>query len=178
MLVAFAVFLAALLGAVAAVLIVHLVAAARNAVPPVLTPPEAVAEVLRELKLPVRGKLVDLGCGDGRVLAAALMMQPALEAVGVENNPVMLARAKLRLKGRARLVLGDILKQSLRGTDRVFVYLGPGLMAELEPRFERELPKGARVVSQQYPLPNRKPVRVVQLAHAKPYAKQLFVYDY
>jgi hypothetical protein len=44
--------------------VVHLVAAQRNEVPPVFTPTAALDEVVRELDLPERGVLIDLGCGE------------------------------------------------------------------------------------------------------------------
>jgi hypothetical protein len=66
----------------------------------------------------------------------------------------------------------------LERADRVFAYLGPGLMKTLEPRFERELKPGVRVVSQQFPLPERRPDRKIELEHGRAYARALYVYDY
>jgi precorrin-6B methylase 2 len=167
-----------LMTGVALVYVVHLVAAQRNAVPPVFTPARAIPEVVASLDLPQRGTLVDVGCGDGRLLEAALEARPELRVVGVENNPVVWLRARLRLGRRAKLVLGQLEDLKLEQADRVFAYLGPGMMKALEPRFEHELRAGARVVSQQFPLPGRKPDRVIELAHGKPYAKRIYVYDY
>jgi SAM-dependent methyltransferase len=164
--------------AVLLVVVVHLVAAGRNAVPPVFTPPGVLAQVVEALDLPERGRLVDLGCGDGRVLWAVLKRRPRLRVTGVENNPVVFALAWRRLRDKAALEMREIEDVPLEGVDRVFAYLGPGLMAALEPRFERELQKGARVVSQQFPLPGRRPDRVVELKGGKPYANKLYVYDY
>jgi SAM-dependent methyltransferase len=158
--------------------VVFLIAAQRNVVPPVFTPRGAVDEVIEALELPERGLLVDVGCGDGRLLADAVKLRPGLRAVGVENNPVVWCVARWRLGRRAKVVLGQIENMELTGADRVFAYLGPGLMAELEPRFERELSKGALVVSQQFPLPHRTPNRVVKLKHGKVFAKELFIYEY
>jgi len=157
---------------------IYILAAFRNVVPAVFTPGESLDRIVSELDLPEHGKIVDLGCGDGRVLAAVLRYRPELEAVGVENNPVVLGLAKVRLKGRAELRRGDLLKYDLKGCDRVFAYLGPEMMERLEPRMERELRPGARLVSQQFPLPYRKPDQVVELPGAKSYARRLYVYDY
>jgi len=170
--------LALLLILVGLALMLHLVTAQRNAVPPVLMPPKALAEVVQALKLPDKGTLVDLGCGDGRVLAAVARTAPDVRLIGVENNPVLFGLAKAALPGTAKLVLGQIEKQDLHQIERVFVYLGPGLMASLEPRFELELPKGARVVSVQFPLPHRRPVKEYDLKYGKPYAKRVYIYDY
>jgi len=158
--------------------VVHLLVSGRNKVPPVFTPVGVLDQVVEVLDLPEHGRLVDLGCGDGRVLEAVLARRPGLKATGVENNPVVMGLAKARLKGRAELIRGQIEDRHFQGVQRVFAYLGPELMARLEPRFEQELPKGARVVSQQFPLPGRKPDRVVELVGGKPHAAKLYVYDY
>ena len=42
--------------------------------------------------------LVDLGCGDGRILAAALGAHPKLSALGVEINPPVALLARWRLR--------------------------------------------------------------------------------
>jgi hypothetical protein len=52
------------------------------------------------------------------------------------------------------------------------------MMAELEPRFERELSAGARVVSVQFPLPGRAADKVVDLADSESHAGKLYVYNY
>ncbi len=52
------------------------------------------------------------------------------------------------------------------------------MMAELEPRFERELAAGVRVVSVQFPLPTRKADKVVELINSASHAAKLYVYNY
>jgi SAM-dependent methyltransferase len=157
---------------------VYLVFASRNAVHTVMSPRGVIQEVAAVLDLPERGVFYDLGCGDGRILAAILARWPLVRAVGVDNNPVVLGLARLRLAGKADLRRCGIMSLDLSDADRVFTYLGPGLMAQLEPKLEREMPRGARLVSQQFPLPARKPDKVVDLEHGKSHARRLYVYDY
>src|SRR5471032_1676962 len=82
-------------------------------------PPHGVAAVVKALALPVNASatLVDLGCGDGRVLEAALRQHPQAEGLGVEINPLvaLLARWRLRnLSDRARIIRGDLFKTDVR----------------------------------------------------------------
>ena len=156
----------------------HLLFSIRNAVPPVPTPTAVMPQLLEALDLPERGTFYDLGSGDGRILKAVSAGRPKLHVVGVENNPMAIVLAFLRVGRRAKILRGDIMGVALEDANRVFAYLGPGLMASLEPKFERELPLGARVVSQQFPLPNRTPTRVIQLKRSKSHARRLYVYDY
>jgi hypothetical protein len=157
---------------------VHLILASRNAVPYVTAPPKVLPEILAALDLPAKGELWDLGCGDGRVLEAAHRMQPRLKLRGVENNPMPLQLARMKLRGAADLRQGEILDANLKQANRVYCYLGPGLMRDLEPKFFAELPKGARVVSMQFRMPGRKPDAEIVLNHGRAYAAKLYVYDY
>ncbi|XP_054991847.1 adenine nucleotide translocase lysine N-methyltransferase isoform X2 [Sorex araneus] len=95
-----------------------------------------------------RGKTVDLGSGDGRIVLAAHRsgLRPA---VGYELNPwlVMLARLHAWRAGCAHSVCyrrEDLWKLPL-----------------LEDKLQAELPQGARVVSGRFPLPTWQPVAVL-----------------
>ena len=155
----------------------HVTISMRNTVPFITAPPATLEQIIAALKLPDKGILWDLGCGDGRVLRAALKAKANLTVAGVDNNPIPLRIAKWKVPP-AKLVQGDILDTQFKGVDRVYCYLGPQLMAALEPRFLSELPAGARVVSLQFPLPHRTPDEEIKLKHGKRYAAKLYVYDY
>ncbi len=164
--------------AVAAALMVHLVFWHRNKVPYVLTPPYLLDEITTNLDVQSGDIVVDLGCGDGRVLAAIYRAQPGVRLVGIDNNPMALLIAKLRLGPKVHLIRGDLASFDFAATRRVFCYLGPGLMQALEPQFAGRLAKGARVASLQFPLPTKKPTKVIRLPDAPPYAATLYLYDY
>jgi hypothetical protein len=157
---------------------VYLVVSNRNHVPSVSTPQANIDEIVAALDLPSRGTFLDLGCGDGRVLAAAIGHRAGLRATGIENNPALVLLAKMRVGNRAHVRFGQIEHAVFGGTDRIYVYLSPKFMTYLEAKFADELPKGARVVSQQFPLPSRQPARVLDLAAGKAHAEKLYVYDY
>lgn len=166
------------LGAVAAVLLIYLGYALRSPVPFVPTPRPAMEAVIAALDLPRSGIFYDLGCGDGRVLAAAREQSPELRLAGVDTNPVPLKFARWRLGRRVLLLQAGAKDVKLGGVVRVFTFLGPTVMAELEGKFERELPRGARLVSMQFPLPNRRPVQEIELAAGRDFANKLYVYEY
>jgi len=125
--------------------------------------------------------LVDLGCGDGRILAAALRTHPNLRGVGVEINPpvALLARWRLRnLSGRARIIRGDLMKTDLRGGTHIFTYLNREIMTTLEPKLAQELPKGSRLVSCDFPLPTRKPTHTIKIGESWQLGQKLYIYEY
>jgi SAM-dependent methyltransferase len=160
------------------VLIVFLIASVRNSSPAVMTPPIVLEAIVKALELPESGLVVDMGCGDGRVLEAALKAQRGLRGQGVDNNPVLALMAKVRLRDHCEVKLGDVRAVDLRPAKRVFMYLSGAMAAELEPKLEQELKPGAKVVSMHYRLPHREPVREVEVAGAPPHARWLYIYEY
>ncbi len=143
-------------------------------------PARAVPAVIDALELKGTGTFMDLGCGDGRVLKAAAAANAKVKAFGVEINPVvvLIARWSLQRMPRASVKRGDINKASLNSARWVFTYLSHGQMAELEPKFDAELSKGSRLVSCDFPLPNRKPIRVIKIGEKWQLGQTLFVYDF
>jgi SAM-dependent methyltransferase len=67
-------------------------------------------------------RVLELGCGYGRVLAA-LADDPALALTGLERDPALLARARSRVPGRVTLVHGDMRAFDLPGEpfDRILI---------------------------------------------------------
>jgi hypothetical protein len=167
----------ALLG-LAAAFLVHGYFMLRNRVPYVVLPDGAVAETAEALGVRAGDRVFDLGCGDGRVLLALQRIEPKAKYFGVENVFSVWMMAMWRAKGRVKIARGEISGAQLGKANKIFAYLGPKMLAELEPRFAAELPKGARVVSVQFPLPKRPADTVVELEHSRSHAARLYVYNY
>jgi predicted RNA methylase len=135
-----------------------------NKLSPYVRTPERIMDRMLELANIKPGDTVyDLGCGDGRIVIAAALRYKA-KAVGVEISPKLASQAtsaidKAGLKGRARIIQGDLLEADLTGADVVTIYLGTQLNAELRPRLEKFLHSGARVVSHDYAVPGWKATR-------------------
>jgi SAM-dependent methyltransferase len=70
---------------------------------------EGEAAVLEELPAAPR-RVLDLGCGDGRLLALVLTARPQAEGVALDFSPAMLAKARDRFAGdgRVRVVEHDL----------------------------------------------------------------------
>ena len=107
--------------------------------------------------------LVDLGCGDGRVLRRATDRY-GVRAVGYELNPMAYLRARLRCMGNRRLsvVHANFWQVDIAGADVVFCYLFPDVMARLAGKLHAEAKTGLQVVSFNFPVPGIGPGRVMR----------------
>ena len=117
--------------------------------------PEIVVEKMLQLGgLKAGEKVFDLGSGDGRIVIMAAQKFHA-EAVGVELDADLWRQStekirKLGLDKNAHIINGDLLKQNYSSADLVTVYLMPGFIDKVRPLLDRELKKGARVVSHDF----------------------------
>ena len=118
------------------------------------TPTTVVERMLQLGGLKAGEKMYDLGSGDGRIVIMAAQKFHA-EAVGIEIDrnlwkSSMDSVRKLGLERSARIVNGDLLNQNYSSADLVTVYLMPGFIDKVRPLLDRELKKGARVVSHDF----------------------------
>jgi SAM-dependent methyltransferase len=100
--------------------------------------------------------VVDLGCGDGRIVVMAAR-QFGAQATGVEIDPlrVLWAWAWVLIAGvvsRARIKWGNMYRADLSAADVVILFLSPTSNRKLQSRLARELRPGARVVSYYHPM--------------------------
>jgi SAM-dependent methyltransferase len=93
----------------------------------------------------------DLGCGDGRVVIQAVK-QTGASGVCVDIDPqlVRLARENARRAGveeRIRFRTDDLFATDIHDATVVMLFLWPEINLKLLPKLQRELPSGARIVS-------------------------------
>ena len=130
-------------------------------VPYVPTRQKLLRELMRKLTLKRGQKALELGSGDGRV-AVMLARHFPIKVLGVERMRWLLWSSRVRAfltpfkKGEVRFERRDLFKMSLRGYDLVYMYLLPVMMERLRERLEKQLRKGAMVVSFDYPLLSKK----------------------
>jgi hypothetical protein len=109
--------------------------------------------------------LVDIGCGDGRVLRAARKRYGA-SCLGFEINPIAFAKAKLLTAGRKGIQVRcrNFWKADLGKANVVSCYLFPDVMRRLGEKLGKELGAGARVISFNFPIPGWKHQAVLRAA--------------
>src|SRR5438477_4049396 len=115
------------------------------------TPQAVVDRMLKLGGLQAGEKMFDLGSGDGRIVIMAARKYKA-DATGVELDDALYKQSMQRIRSlglaaTARIIHGDLLKQDYASADLLTVYLLPIANEKLAPIFEKQLKKGARIVS-------------------------------
>ena len=100
--------------------------------------------------------LVDLGCGDGRVLIYAAKNY-GIYSVGYELNPVLVSIAKRevawnRVKHLVDIVEGDLFDADLSRFTIVYAYPSPAITRRLSIKILSECMQGCRVIVHDHPL--------------------------
>eukprot|EP01006_Ploeotia_vitrea_P053696 TRINITY_DN67807_c3_g9_i1.p1 TRINITY_DN67807_c3_g9~~TRINITY_DN67807_c3_g9_i1.p1 ORF type:complete len:211 (-),score=96.91 TRINITY_DN67807_c3_g9_i1:38-670(-) len=125
--------------------------------PFVPTSHEAVAAFLKIAKVTKDDVVVDLGCGDGRVVIAAAQQSGARECYGVELNGELVERARKAASGDERSresvtimhcsVDAEEVVPVLRKATVVFVFMLPDVTKVLRGVLLKHLPDGAHIVT-------------------------------
>jgi predicted RNA methylase len=102
-------------------------------------------------------KMFDLGSGDGRIVIMAAQKFHA-DATGIEMDKDLYKQStekirKLGLEKNARVINGDLFKQNYSSADLLTVYLLPVSNSKVAPMLEKQLKKGARIVSHDFEFP-------------------------
>lgn len=100
--------------------------------------------------------LLDLGCGDGKILRFAA--QNGIQAVGYELNPILFLFCKLttfRYRKLVKVFYGNFWQKKFPKTDVVYVFLLPKLMPKLNQKFVDDEIKDTKLVSFSFPIPNK-----------------------
>lgn len=123
---------------------------------PTLSPQVTAALQLADLR---RGEtLLELGCGDGKVLVAAARQGVAV--VGYELNPLLALIAWLRTRRyrrNVRVIWGNFWRKPWPPAEAVFVFLLPKYMPKLDKKLMQYRAKPVKLVSFAFEVPDRHP---------------------
>ncbi len=128
---------------------------------PTLTP--QVEAALELVNLKPGETLLELGCGDGKVLIAAA--QTGLYVVGYELNPFLALIAWLRtrrFKKQVRVVWGNFWVHQWPPATGIFVFLHPRFMNRLDTKIVQYSSNKVKLVSFAFAVPHKTPIREKQ----------------
>jgi tRNA G37 N-methylase Trm5 len=137
-------------------------------VPYVPTPPEVVEQMLKLGNVKPGDVVYDLGCGDGRIVIAAVKKYGAARGVGIDLNPVRIKEAtenasREGVTNKVKFVEQDLFKADFREASVVTLYLLPSVNEKLKPRLLEQLKPGTRIVSHQFDMGDWKPEKRMEI---------------
>jgi SAM-dependent methyltransferase len=136
---------------------------ARRRLAPFVPSPESVADKMLHLADLQKGEVVlDLGCGDGRLLRKAVSLG-ASRGIGYELDGNLVAAARAAAGADERVIVHQECIQSagsaISEADVVTLYLTESGNAKVLPLLRESLREGSRVVSYAWGMPNIPPTR-------------------
>lgn len=115
------------------------------------TPQHVVAEMLRLAQVGANDIVYDLGCGDGRIVIAAVKQHGARGVcVDIDPQRIRESRANAESAGasqRIQFLNQDLFNTNIADATVVTLFLSPSVNLKLRPKLWRELKPGTRVVS-------------------------------
>ena len=130
--------------------------------PYVPTSKDRVKRMIKLARIKPTDTVMDLGCGDGRLLIAAIEAG-AKKAIGCEIHPGLVRLANYKIKKRGLQNKIEVKKESLWKTDTseadvMLLYQIPYAMEKIGNKLMKEMPSGARIVSNGFEFPGWEPV--------------------
>ena len=147
-------------------------------VPYVPTNPQVVEKMLELGKVTSKDYVIDLGCGDGRIVIAAAKKYKA-RAYGVDLDPQRVRESnanakKARVTKLVKFKTGDALKEDVSKASVVTLFLLNSVNLRLRPNLLAQLKPGSRVVSHAFHMADWKADKTVR--HKKAYGKVMYLW--
>lgn len=114
------------------------------------TPHSVVTEMLKLAQVGANDVVYDLGCGDGRIVIAAVKHGARGVCVDIDPQRITESRANAQRAGVAERILflnQDLFETDIGDATVVTLFLWPSVNLKLRPKLWRELKPGTRVVS-------------------------------
>ncbi len=130
--------------------------------PYVPTPDRVVDEMLDMAHVGSGDYVIDLGCGDGRIVIAAAKRGATALGVDIDGKLIRKARKKARRAGVSDNVMflkQDLFKTDISGASVITMYLLPPMIQKLRTEFTEQLDPGTRIVSHDFDMGDWEPDR-------------------
>jgi SAM-dependent methyltransferase len=142
------------------------------------TPKIRIEFLLKNIDIKKGQLVVDLGCGDGRLICN-IAKKKEVYAIGYEINFFPYILAKIRsfyYRKQVKIIWGDFFKQSLKNVDVILCYLFPDILKDVSIYLKNNFKEGALFVSFNFPLPGYIPFKIIyppNTMHNEP----IFIYE-
>ena len=152
-------------------------------IPFVSTSPHIVKQMLEVAQIGTEDIVYDLGCGDGRMLIAAVKEFGAKKAVGYEIREEVYQAAlweieRRNLQDKITVIKGDLFKADISEASVIILYLSAEALKLLTPKLEKEAKHGTRIVSRNFEINKWQPINAVPLTSStgNPSSRLIYLY--
>ena len=135
---------------------------------PYVPSPDVVVKAMLKLAAVTKGDtVIDLGCGDGRIVVTAALDYGA-SGIGYDLNPERIKEAnsnaaKAGVDKRVRFFERNLFDADIKEATVVTLYLLPGVNEKLKPKLLADLKPGTRVVSHSFAMPDWPPKEEIRV---------------
>lgn len=164
---------------VAVFLLGQIYASLTTVAPFISVPEEVLGDIVAELNLTPGSVFYDVGCGDGRLLRAAVKTCPDITAIGIERSwyPYILARWTCAAFPRISILRQDIFASDFSKATHVFAYLSRAAMPRLCALLRTQCRPGTQLISCDFSVEGVTPQHTIDLPErGNILAKRLFIY--
>lgn len=133
--------------------------------------------IIHHIKIQPRSTVIDLGCGDGKVLRLLSKKFHLKKCIwyDIASFPLLLGRILNTLYGYKHIDLryGNFLDLNIPSCDYIYCYLLPSMLAKLELILQSSLDENTIVISNTFAFPHRKPRKIIT---SPQHAQKIFLY--
>lgn len=135
----------------------------RTGLPFVTTPKWAIEWLANNLNVQDRQVVIELGCGDARVLATLAKRFPGAKFLGIEIQwwPWLLAKLRTRVLHNVKISRGDLFRYDLSPAHFIYGFYITNFMDRLEAKLQNGLLPGTKVISYGFKFQNWKTVQEI-----------------
>lgn len=121
-------------------------------------------------------RFIDLGCGDGGLLARLAAARPDCRYTGIEHAPLpwLLARLRHLRHNNVSIHYGDFWQHDLGAYDVVYAFLSPAPMPALADKVQAEMGGDKLLISNSFSVPEQEAGQIITVNDAR--QTQLFFY--
>jgi SAM-dependent methyltransferase len=142
-------------------------------VPYAATPYEMADEMVRLADVKSDDVVYDLGCGDGRLVIAAVK-KAGCRGVGIDIDPARIKESRQNaiiadVQDRVRFVEQNFFDSDVREATVMLIYLFPDVNIKLRGKFLKEMKPGSRLVSHAFDMGDWKPDKAASIRTQRVY---------
>lgn len=150
-------------------------------IPFVPTPIEVVKKMIELANPKPNELLIDLGCGDGRIIRYA-SREYGCKSIGIEINPSLIDYANKKIieekLNNAKVIHSDLFKYDFSKANIITLYLTSKAIEILKPKLIKMLINGSHIICHDFPIKGIKP-KIIEEIKIKynPRVHRIYLYE-